>query len=67
MDYIWLIFLALLSILMLCKPEFLWKIEHFLFVKDGEPTDLYLALMRISGLIFLIISVICVVYLFFVK
>ena len=35
----------------------LWKIEHFLEVKGGEPTDLYLAVMRVMGTFLLIFSV----------
>lgn len=58
MDYIWIIFLFLLSIVMLVKPELLWKIEHLFSVKNGEPTDLYLAFMRIGGIFFLVTSMI---------
>ena len=35
----------------------MWKIEHFLEVKGGEPTDLYLAVMRVMGTFLLIFSV----------
>lgn len=31
------------------KPGLLWRIEHVFTVKDGEPTELYLALMRLGG------------------
>ena len=37
-----LLFLLILGILMLFKPELLWKIEHMFTVKNGEPTELYL-------------------------
>ena len=37
---------------MIFKPELLWKIEHFFSVKGGEPTDLYLGLMRVAGVFF---------------
>lgn len=33
MDYWWIVFLYILSIMMIVKPEILWKIEHFLSVK----------------------------------
>lgn len=59
MDSIWIIILFLLSLFMLFKPELLWKVEHFLYVKDGEPTALYLTLMRIAGVFFLIASISC--------
>lgn len=53
MDYIWIVVLLLLGFAMLLKPEILWKIEHIFTVKNGEPTDLYLTIMRLGG-IFLI-------------
>ena len=65
MDYVWLVLLFLLGIMMLIKPEFLWKIEHIFTVKNGEPTDLYMVLMRIGGVFFLIVSIIFVIYLSF--
>lgn len=43
MDYWWIVFLYILSIMMIVKPEILWKIEHFLTVKNGEPSDWYIA------------------------
>lgn len=52
MDYIWVILLIALGLAMLIKPEILWRIEHMLTVKNGEPTELYLALMRIGGIFF---------------
>lgn len=63
MDIIWLIFLLLLSFFMIFKPELLWKIEHFFSVKSGKPTDLYLVLLRITGVFFLVASIICIIVL----
>lgn len=57
MKYLGLIALFLLGILMLWKPEWLWKIEHLFSVKGGEPTDFYLTKMRIGGVIFTLIAV----------
>lgn len=57
-----LLFLLILGILMLFKPELLWKIEHMFTVKNGEPTELYLAFMRVGGVFFLIASVVILVY-----
>ena len=57
-----LLFLLILGILMLFKPELLWKIEHMFTVKNGEPTELYLAFMRVGGVYFLIASVVMLVY-----
>ena len=53
MDGIWLVVLLVLGFSMLFKPEVLWKIENIFSVKNGEPTDLYLALMRIGGIFFI--------------
>lgn len=56
MDYFWgiggLILLFILGLLMLFKPEFLWKLEHLFTVKSGSPTDLYITLMRLGGIVF---------------
>ena len=57
-----LLFLLILGILMLFKPELLWKIEHMFTVKNGEPTELYLAFMRFGGVFFLIASVVLLGY-----
>ena len=57
-----LLFLLILGILMLFKPELLWKIEHMFTVKNGEPTELYLAFMRVGGVFLLIASVVMLVY-----
>jgi len=56
-----LVLLLILGILMMVKPELLWKIEHFFTVKGGEPTDFYLTWMRIGGAIFTLASV-CIAF-----
>lgn len=43
---------------MLINPKLLWKIEYIFTVKDGEPTELYIALMRLGGVVFLFIEII---------
>lgn len=57
-DYFWLLLLFVLGCLMLINPKLLWKIEYFFTVKDGEPTELYIALMRLGGVVFLFIAII---------
>lgn len=59
-----IIILGILGICMLCFPEMLWKIENFLWVKNGEPTDLYIALMRIGGVVFIICAIAAAIFLF---
>lgn len=53
MDALWVLLLMVLGCGMLFKPELLWKIEHMFTVKGGEPTELYLLLMRIGGIFFI--------------
>lgn len=65
MDYIWLILLCFLGIMMVTKPELLWKIEHIFSVKNGEPSDLYITLMRLGGVFFIVASIICAAFVLF--
>lgn len=58
MEYIELIILYVLSILMIIKPKLLWKIENIFTVKNGEPTDFYIAFLQIVGVFLLIGAVI---------
>ncbi len=48
-----LIFLAALAICGLCifRPEWRWKLDHLLSVKDGEPSDIYITTTRVGGVI----------------
>ena len=65
MEYLGLIALFVLAIMMFWKPELLWKIEHLFSVKGGEPTDFYLSMMRIGGVVFALIAVfIAIQYIF---
>ena len=59
-------FLFVLGLFMLIRPDIVWKLDHFLCVKSGEPADFYLAFARISGLIFVLIAIIgaCVFFVF---
>ena len=43
---------------MVWKPNVWWKITHFLSVKDGEPTGLYLYVVRLIGTIGIVIAVV---------
>lgn len=61
MEYAGLIALFVLGVLMFVKPEWLWKLEHLFSVKGGEPTDFYLSMMRIGGVVFAVIAVFCAI------
>lgn len=63
MDYLWVLVLLILGVCMVCYPKILWKIENLFTVKNGEPTELYLVLMRIGGVFFIICSVGMIIYL----
>ena len=51
-------FLFISGIVMIVKPEFVWKVNHFLTVKDGEPTDLYIQYIRILGVVCILVAII---------
>ena len=59
-----IIFILGAGILMLTRPYIFWKIEHFLTVRDGKPSHLYLAIVRVCGLACILISIIFTVRLF---
>lgn len=51
-------FLLISGIVMIVKPEFVWKVDHFFTVKDGEPTDLYIQYIRILGVVCILVAII---------
>lgn len=60
------IIILVLGLFMLIRPDIIWKMEHFLSVKNGEPTEWYLAITRIIGLGFIFIAAfLTIVFLFF--
>lgn len=61
MEYLWIAFLILAGLAMVCKPEILWEIEHAFTVKNGEPTELYFAFRRIGGIILIVTGVIALI------
>ena len=61
------IILFALGLFMLTKPAIVWKIEHFLTVKNGEPTDWYLAITRLIGLGCIVVAVLLIIVFGFLK
>lgn len=59
MNIFYVVILFVVGILAAFKPELMWKIDHFLSVKEGEPTDFYLGVSRFIGIVFVIVSVVC--------
>lgn len=65
MGYLGAALLVLLGGMMILNPQLLWKMEHFLSVKNGEPSDLYIALMRIGGIVLVICALLVLLYCIF--
>lgn len=51
---LWSIIVLAIGILMVVKPDILWKIECLLRMKDGDANQTYLMLSRIFG-VFLVV------------
>lgn len=49
MTFLLSLLLSAAGISMIAAPHFWWEIEHFLTVRDGEPSDFYLITRRIAG------------------
>lgn len=56
-----MIFIAVVGIISILYPENMWHFEHFLDVKDGEPTDWYIQTCRIRGLIFILVDIVVII------
>ena len=46
--------LTALGVLMVARPKWLWKLEHWWDTVGGEPSDWYLTIMRVTGTLTLI-------------
>ncbi|KAB7788670.1 nickel ABC transporter permease [Bifidobacterium cebidarum] len=46
--------LIAIGVFLLWKPDLVWKLEHFLDVKGGEPTDFYTGNVRLLGTLMLV-------------
>lgn len=46
----------LLGVFLLVKPELAWKLEHFWTTQNGEPTDTYMAVLRLTGMGFILMG-----------
>lgn len=62
MERMWVLVLLVIGVMMLCKPKLMFRIETLLTVKGGEPTELYLILMRLGGLFFIICSIVVAIH-----
>ena len=48
--------LAVVGILLLAKPEWVWKLEHFWCTEGGEPSEWYETLTRLLGVLCLLLG-----------
>ena len=62
MERMWVLVLLVIGVMMLCKPKLMFRIETLFTVKGGEPTELYLILMRLGGLFFTICSIVVAIH-----
>ena len=49
------------GVFLLLKPDFAWEIQHLFTVRDGKPTDLYLICARITGVLLMIVGIVCLI------
>jgi len=56
MEYVYIVLLLAFGAVMVIKPDLLWKLDHLFTVKNGEPTDFYLAFTRICGVVLILIA-----------
>lgn len=57
--------LFLLGLLMAVKPLWMWKVEKFFKLKDGESTKTYLKMSRVGGAVISAASFVAMVVSFF--
>ncbi len=46
-----------MSFVMMLVPEKMWKLEHLFSVKGGEPTEAYINMTRLSGVVLFLLSI----------
>ena len=60
------IFFVILGIFLFFKPEMAWEIaESWKSYSRGDPSDLYLKLTKINGVIFFLVGIMALVAMFF--
>lgn len=57
MVYFWIAILFVIGMIMIAKPELIWKIDHAFTVKNGEPAEFSIALVRVGGTLILILGI----------
>lgn len=63
MNLILSIIVIIVGSIMVRKPTFVWEIQTFLIVKDGEPTKFYLILVRTFGILAIVAGIAAFIFL----
>ena len=59
--YLVLGLLFLWGVLMIAKPDLLWRLEHSGEISQREPTEKYISTMRIGGSVCIVLAVMLIV------
>ena len=59
--YLVLGLLFLWGVLMIAKPDLLWRLEHSDEISQREPTEKYISTMRIGGSVCIVLAVVLIV------
>ncbi len=62
MAFILGVVLIAFGLVLIFKPTVIWKIQSYLFVKDGEPTRFYDTVARVSGGLAIAIGILVMIY-----
>lgn len=52
MGYLGWTLLFMAGMIMILKPHWMWRLECFMKMKTGEPSEVYLKTSRIGGILF---------------
>ena len=47
-----------IGVFLIAKPDLVWKIENFLYVKDGMPTSFSIFMIKFCGILFIIMAIV---------
>ena len=59
--YVLLGLLFLWGVLMIAKPDLIWRMEHSGEISQKQPTEKYISTMRIGGSVCIVLSVMLIV------
>lgn len=61
-DIIYAVVFIALGLFFFLKPELCWKISHLLDTKGGEPSDYYLKVCKVSGILVITVGIIVILF-----